>query len=227
MKAILLSLKSRKVLLYTKCKDTSEPFWVILLTILIFTNVISAQKSVWRYVTTVSGGTKGYLNDEVKSLDGGNITAWEKMVMADGSFAIAFAEWNCRNKRRLTKQITFYKSDQTVIGTKKQFEWTEIIPGSTSDLMFTRVCLPPQSPEIAEIITLKANLRSLPDASAPVLREANKGDKFQIVPETENGGWYNVVDAATQEDFWIHGNTFKIVGKFLNQKFNTNKKAKN
>lgn len=218
MNVHLLLLRSRKFFLNKNHKSVLKTFLILSLAVLTFANAVSAQKSVWRYVTTVSGGTKGYLNDEIKSLTGGNKSAWEKMIMADGSFAIALAEWDCRNKRRVTKQIIFYKSDQTVIGTKKQTEWTDIIPGSTSDLMFTRVCLPPQSPQIAEIITLKANLRSFPDGSAPVLREVNKGDKFQIVPETGTGGWYNVVDAETQEDFWLHGSTFKIVSKPNNQK---------
>ena len=218
MNALLLSVKPRKLFLYTRYKAVLKTFLVLSLAILVFTNIVPGQKSIWRYVTTVSDGTKGYLNDELKSLADGNKTAWEKMVRADGSFAIALAEWDCRNKRRLTKQITFYNADQTVIGTKNQSEWTEIIPGSTSDFIFTRVCLPQQLPEIAEIITLKANLRSFPDTSAPVLREANKGDKFQIVPETGKVGWYNVVDVATQEDFWIHGNTFKFVSSSPDRK---------
>lgn len=176
------------------------------------TKDILGQNSVWHYVTTVYGGNKAYLNDEMKSLANANKSVWEKMAMPDGSFAIALAEWDCRNKRRLTKQITFYKPDQTVIGTtKKQFEWSEIIPGSTTDFMFTRICLAQPSPKWAKITTLKANLRSFPEISAPVLRVADKGDKFQIVPETGKGGWYNVIDVKTQEDYWLHGNTFEIV----------------
>jgi hypothetical protein len=187
---------------------------LLFLSIIISLNTenIQGQNSPWRYVTTVYGGNKAYLNDEMKNLANGNKSVWEKMTMPDGSFAIALAEWDCRNKQRLTKQITFYKSDQTVIGTtKKQFEWSEIIPGSTTDFLFTRICLTQPPPKWAKIITLKANLRSFPDISAPVLRIADQGDKFQIIPETGKGGWYNVVDVETQEDYWLHGNTFEIV----------------
>jgi hypothetical protein len=187
-------------------------FLFCVLASLIFTNNASAQKTVWRYVTTVPNGTKGYLNDEVKTSANGNKSAWEKMVATDGSSIIALVEWDCRNKRRLTKQITFYNAAQSATGTtKKQFEWSEIIPGSSAEFIYRRVCLPAQTPKWAQINTVKANLRSFPDESASVLRIAKQGDRFQIVPETGQGGWYNVVDAVTQEDYWLHGNTFEIV----------------
>lgn len=186
---------------------------LLLLTSLISTDKVLGQENIWRYVTTVYGGDKGFLNTDVKTLSNGNKSAWEKMVVPDGSFTIAIVEWDCRNKRRLTKQISFYRSDQTIIGTttKKQTDWAEIIPGSISDFMFTRVCLPPQPVKWAKIISEKANLRSFPDVSAPVIGVADQGDKFQIIPETGKGGWYNVVDSVTQQDYWLHGNTFEIV----------------
>lgn len=184
----------------------------LLLTSLISTNEVLGQKKVWRYVTTVYGGDKGYLNDEIKILFNGNKSAWEKMVSTDGSFAVALGEWNCSDKLRLTKQISFYRSDQTIIGTsKKQSEWTEIIPDSISDLMFRRVCLASPPVKFARIISLKANLRIFPDVSAPIIRIADQGDKFQIIPESGKGGWYNVVDSVTQQDYWLYGNTFEIV----------------
>jgi hypothetical protein len=179
--------------------------------VLMFTTNASAQKTVWRYVTTVPNGTKGYLNDEVKTSANGNKTAWEKMVGTDGSSAIALVEWDCRNKRRLTRQITFYNAAQSSTGTtRKQFEWSEIIPGSSAEFIYRRVCLP-QSQKWAQIVVVKANLRSFPDESAPVLRIARQGDKFQIIPETGQGGWFNVVDAVTQEDYWLHGRMFEIL----------------
>lgn len=184
----------------------------LLLISLISTNEVIGQKSVWRYVTTVYGGEKGYLNSNIRTLPNGNKSSWEKMILPDGSFFIALAEWNCPNKLKLTKQVTFYKSDQTIMGkSKRQSEWSEIIPDSLVDFMFTRVCLPPQPIKWAQIISEKANLRSFPDASAPVVRVADQGNIFQIIPETGKGGWYNVVDSVTQQDYWLHGSTFEII----------------
>lgn len=54
-------------------------------------------------------------------------------------------------------------------------------------------------------------MRSFPDLAAPIIGIADQGDKFQIIPETGKGGWYNVVDSLTQQDYWLHGNTFEIV----------------
>jgi hypothetical protein len=194
------------------------------LAVLIFASNASTQTTNWRYVTTVPGGTKGYLNDEVKTLPDGNKSVWEKIVMTDGSSAIALSEWDCRNKRRITWQVTYYNPDQTRASTKKKsFEWSEVIPGSSADFTYRRVCLPAAPVKWAQITAQQANLRSLPDESAPVLHIAKQGDKFQIVPETGHGGWFNIVNAVTQEDYWLHGNTFKIV-EVANTKQKTAKK---
>lgn len=211
MHSQLLSLETRKVFPCTKYLIILKSFIVLSFVVLIFANAVLGQTIVWRYVTTLPDGTKGYLNDEIKNLANGNKTAWEKMVSADGSFIIALSEWDCRQKRRLTKQITPYNTDQMVIGTKKTgFEWMEVIPSSISDFTFSRVCRPPQPERFAHIISEKANLRIFPDASAPVIRIAVQGENFLIVPESGAGGWYNVIDVITQEDYWIHGDTFEI-----------------
>lgn len=212
MNSLLFLSTIRKIFLYTKYVIILKTFVAISFFVLIFTNAVLGQKSVWRYVTTVSGGAKVYINDEIKNIAGGNKTAWEKMVMSDGTFTIALAEWDCSSKRRLTKQLSLYNSDQTVATTiKKKNEWSEIIPDSTSNFIFSRLCLPPPPEKWAQIISEEANLRSLPISSASVIKIAMQGDKFYIVPESGEGGWYNVVDTTTQQDYWLHGNTFKIV----------------
>lgn len=180
--------------------------------VLMFTGNASAQPTNWWYVITTPDGTKGYLSDEVKILPNGNKSVWGKIIMADGSSGIALTEWNCRNERFINRQVTYYNPDLTLASTKKKtYEWSEIIPDSTAHLTYRRVCLPPQPIKWAQITPARANLRSFPDESAPVLRVARQGEKFQIVPETGKGGWFNVVDAVTQQDYWLHGNTFKIV----------------
>ena len=102
----------------------------------------SAQTATWRYVITVPDGTKGYVNDEVKILANGNKNVWEKIVWADGSSVIALAEWDCRNKRRITRQVTYYNRDQTIIDTKRKqsdlYEWRYVIPGSGGDSNYRR-----------------------------------------------------------------------------------------
>jgi hypothetical protein len=180
--------------------------------VLMFTNQASAQPTNWRYVITTPDGTKGYLSDEVKILPNGNKSVWGKIIMKDGSSGIALTEWDCRNKRFINRQVIYYNADLTLANTKKrQYEWSEVIPDSTAHLTYRRVCLPPQPVKWAQITLVRANLRNFPDESAPVLRIARQGEKFQIVPETGKGGWFNVVDAVTQQDYWLHGNTFKIV----------------
>ncbi len=182
-----------------------------LTTILIFTSTTFAQAATWRYVSTLPGGIKSYLNDEVKVLPNKNKVRWEKMIKSDDSSATALVEWNCAAKLRLTKQRTFYNTDQSVIGTKKNgFDWTPLIPGSSADFLYRRVCTA-MTFQTAEITSANADLRTFPDNSAPITRTAKRGDKFQIVPESGQGGWFNIVDAATQEDYWLRSNSFKII----------------
>lgn len=199
------------------------------LTVLIFTNSGFAQTPTWRYVITNPEGTKGYINDEMKTLPNGNKNVWEKVVWADGSSVIAFAEYDCRNKRRITRQVTYYNRDQTIIDTKKRqsdlIEWRNIIPGTGGDSNYRRVCLLPEPVKWAEIIVPQVKMRSLPDESAAVLRVAKNGERFQFVPDTGFRGWINVVDTATQQDYWLPGNTFKIV-EAANTKQKPTKKEK-
>lgn len=179
--------------------------------ILIFTVAAFAQTTTWRYVATLPGGIKSYLNDEVKALPNKNNIRWEKMIKSDGSSAAALVEWNCPGKLRLTRQITFYNADQSVIGTKKNgFDWTPIIPGSSADFLYRRVCSAIKL-QTAKISALQADLRAFPYNTAPITGTAKRGDKFQIVPESGEGGWFNVVDAATQEDYWLTREQFKTV----------------
>lgn len=183
------------------------------LAVLIFTNNASAQWTNWLYLATSTEGIKGYLKDDVKTLPNGNKTIWGKLIMTDGAFTISLTEWDCRNKLYITRQVTYYRADRSVIDTQtKPFEWGEIIPDSMGDFTYRRVCLPPRPMKWAQIIVARAKLRSLPDESYPALRIAKRGEKLQIVYEmAAEDGWFNVIDATGQQDYWLHGNTFKIV----------------
>jgi hypothetical protein len=188
-------------------------FLIYTITIFCVINTVFGQTAIWQYVTTVTGGSKLYYKNDIKVLANKNLSVWQLVIMPDKSFAIALEEWDCRNKRRVARQITFYKADATVIGTRKQSEWNAVIPGSSADYIFRRVCLPTPTARWAQITVTKANLRSLPNANAPVLRTAERGEKFQIVEDIEQDGWFNVIDVTTQEDYWLHSNTFKVLTK--------------
>jgi hypothetical protein len=185
----------------------------LIYTIIVFglTNSVSGQTAIWQYVTTVTGGSKLYYKNDIKVLANKNLSVWQLVIMPDKSFAVALEEWDCRNKRRVARQITFYRANATVIGTRKQSEWNVVIPGSSADYIFRRVCLPAPAKRWAQITAVKANLRSLPDANAPVLRTAERGEKFRIIEDIEQDGWFNIVDVDTQEDYWLRGSTFKIM----------------
>ena len=179
---------------------------------LISTNDCSAQNSTWRYVATLPGGIKSYLNDEAKVSPNKNKTRWEKIVKSEGISATALVEWNCSDKLRLTRQITFYNSDQSVVGTKKNgFDWSPIIPGSSADFLYRRVCLKAPPVRVAEITTERADLRFIPVENALIVRTAKRGEKFQIVSETGKGSWFNIVDPETQEDYWLTSDSFKAI----------------
>lgn len=163
-------------------------------------------------MATVPDGGKTYLNDERKSLADRNKTAWERLTKPDGSAAVALVEWNCADKSRRARQMTFYDADQSVIGTKKKgFVWLQVIPGSVADFLYHRICPPVLSLKWAQITSDGTALRAFSDRDAPVTRSARRGEKFQIVPESGSGGWFNIVDAKTQEDYWLRGDSFITV----------------
>jgi Bacterial SH3 domain len=111
----------------------------------------------------------------------------------------------------LTKEMTMYEPDNTLIGVSNKFNWKPVVPDSVGDTLYNQICLPLPPTQFAEIITVKANLRSLPNPDAEVIRIAKKEDKFIVLPQTGTNGWYNIVDEKTQEDYWVHGNAIKII----------------
>lgn len=184
----------------------------LFVTVLIFSGNVFAQVPTWRYVGTLSGGAKIYLNDEIKSLAKGNKTAWQKSINSNASAEVSLSEWNCAGKIRRTLQITLYKSDGALIETRRdRFEWTRVIPGSSGETLHRRICLPAAPPMTAEITTTLAFLRALPDAGAQIVRVAESGVRFQVVPETGKDGWFNLVDEATQDDYWLTADDLKIL----------------
>ncbi len=179
----------------------------------------------WNYVTTITEGVKFYVGNDRRIVSPAkHITAWERIVKPDGSSVASFVEWDCAEKRRLTVESTFYNADKTVVGTRKQIaSWMPVTPGSAADLLFARVCRSAAPFETAEIIVSRANLRVSPDASAPVVRAANRGATFRIIAGTGRGGWFNVVDEATQEDYWLFADDFRVTAAAEMKKLVKNK----
>jgi len=170
------------------------------------------QSSMWRYVTTSISGSKTYLNDERKSLTGKNQGAWEKMVSADGSSVVTLVEWDCAGKSRLIRQITYFDSNLAAVGGKNQgFSWSAVVPGSAGDFLYHRLCLPAVPQKWAHIIVDRTSLRAYPDNAASVMRVARRDERFQIVPESGLGGWFNIIDPETQQDYWLRSDWFDTI----------------
>lgn len=173
---------------------------------------ISAQTTKWRYVMTVPDGAKSYLNDEVRILRNGNKLAWEKIITPSGSSMVAFTEWDCPSRLRLMRQVTRYSPDGRTSETGKPSPtWDEIIPDSMSDLHYARICLPAPPVKWARITAPQTPLRQLPGSDSAIIRVAEQGERFEIVPESEKRNWVNVVDPATQQDFWLLYKWFETI----------------
>lgn len=182
---------------------------------LIFVTGTSAQTAKWRYVMTATDGKKTYLNDEIKNLANRHKGAWEKMIETDGSSVIILAEYDCANKSRTAKQLSFYNSDGALTNIKKLSpEWLEFAPGAIGNAFYARLCLPAQPIKWAQIINPRTALRYRFGNDSPIIRIAYQGELFQIAPESGANGWFNIVDPETQQDYWLSENWFdKIKGE--------------
>lgn len=169
--------------------------------------------SVWHYVMVTSRGGKAYLLDNRSRFNrDGNKIAWEKFVETDGSFIVSLGEWNCQKRLRRTRQSVFYQADGTLqrMGNILPMDWKQTDPGSVAESYYNRVCR--ISPSITALITGRAAaLQDFPGENRRIVRMARAGEQFLIVPETGAGGWYNIVDEATQNDYWIKSDNLKII----------------
>ncbi len=172
--------------------------------VLISSTPVFAQTTKWLYVMTFPDGGKSYLRDEIKILPNRNKSGWQKIVKPNGSSLVILTEWDCPNRRLLMRQITPYTSEGVNSETAKPSPtWVQIIPDSMADRHYARVCLPAPPVKWARIIAPQTPLRQLPGSDSPIVRIAASGERFEIVPESEKSNWVNVVDPATQEDYWL------------------------
>lgn len=135
---------------------------------------------------------------------------WDKRLAPNDSFAVSKVQWDCKNKSRLTLEMTMYESNQTVIGTTKKFEWQSVITGTVGDIMFKQICSEKPKPQFVEIVTDETPLLALPIDKAPNLKTAKKGIRFLLVSD-DSSIWYNIVDEKTQQDYWVRNNAVKII----------------
>jgi hypothetical protein len=171
-----------------------------------------AQTAKWRYVTTLANSTKTYFRNEIKILPSGNRQTWMKMLNSDGSSCVALTEWDCSNRRRLNRQIILYNPDGLLDeNLKPPQRWQELPPDSVGDLVYVRICLPAQPVKWAQIIAPDTHLRQKSEIDSPVIRTADRGERFEIIFETEKRRRVNIVDAETQEDYWLPRNEFETV----------------
>jgi Bacterial SH3 domain len=182
----------------------------LVLSVLLMPISTFGQTTNRRYVQTGYGGVKLYMKDEFEKLKNKNTAVWDKRVRSDGSFVILQVEWDCVNRLYRTKQMTLYNSDKILLKTFYKFDWQTVIPSSVSETFYSQICLAKPKKRFAKIIAVKADLRSFPDKDAEVLRIAKKGNRFILIEGTGEGGWYNIVDEKTQQDYWIHGDNIKF-----------------
>lgn len=191
-----------------------KPFFNLfcLFAVLISSTEAIAQTAKWRYVITAINGSKTYLNDEIKVFANRNKGVWEKLITTDGSPVIVFAEWDCANKLRIPRQGLFYKSDGSVINViKSPPSRAEFTPDSVVVAFYSRICLPAQSIKWAQIVSPRTALRLKPASDSPITRIAERGERFQITPESGLGGWFNIVDPKTQQDYWLSKDWFDTI----------------
>lgn len=191
-----------------------KPFFCLfcLFTFLTSATTAFAQTAKWRYAMTMSDGAKTYVNEEVRILPNGNKLVWEKIITPKSTSMVALTEWDCTNKRRHTRQITLYNSDDTVTKTQDMpARWDEIAPDSMAERHYTRICLPAPPVKWARISAPQTPLRQLPGSDSRIIRIAAIGERFEIVPESEERNWVNVVDPETQVDYWLLYKWFETI----------------
>jgi hypothetical protein len=190
----------------------SQILRILILCSLFAFNIFSQSKPAkWFYVATSAEGWKFYYQKEIAKLENGSPALWTRVFYADGSSIQMFDEWRCAEKRyRIIEATTFSSKDEMLDG-DKDLPWNHVSPDSVSEILFSIVCEQKEETRKVEIIAPEANLRSHPNKDAPVLRTAKKESKFSLSLAKTFNGWYNIVDEKTQKDYWIHGNTIKIL----------------
>ena len=199
----------------------SQLIFRFLLAISIFSicavDILSQKKPArWLYVALSAEGYKHYRLEKIDRLENGNLASWMKTLTTEGVYRNTYSEYDCKNNRfRILQDNFYFADDKLYTGRKEPFDpnWTTPPPDTLAEILFAAVCKPPIAPRIVEITVNRANLRSKPHPQGDIIKTAEKGAQFQVSMGLEVENWFNVVDEATQEDYWIHRSVFEFVEK--------------
>lgn len=183
---------------------------------------ISAQ-SRWIFVGTSSDDASWYIEKTLTEKASGTITAWEKVVLVDGSYSIGLTEWKCsEKKKRILQSGNYALSGEVIRSNNIPLPWRAVVPDAIEEGFFNVVCAVSKkkiaernsnsrsSGSFAQIIR-KSNLMSAASPRGEIIRKVAIGEKLALVSEESIGVWYRVLDPQTNSEGWLNGNHFKIV----------------
>ena len=185
-----------------------------------------AQSSkVWKYVAQTDEG-KYYVKQSVDKLPNRNRAQWGKIISPEGEEEISRTEWDCRQKRFRLMQVSTFAPDGTALSHQKNLDWAEVAPETVSEVLYEEACGTPMKISYAEIISPQAKMRIGANSNSQVLRVVKSGERFPLVPFKPAGAWYHVYDPETLFEYWLHGNSIKIVADEKGNSSNKNKDKK-
>lgn len=196
---------------------------------------VFGQQNRWLFVGNDVAGTAFYLEKDSPKSIGKIIRVWTKNVYTDGSFQINQIDWDCKEKKYFVIQSSNYFSDGRLLNTLKGDVWLDVFPDALSETMYKAVCKTSLAGnygktssiyKTAEIIVKKANLRAEPNAYSRVIRQAVTGERFVLVSESPEKGWYQIIDVESNETVWIYGSNIKLIEVTKTSKTEKNKETK-
>ncbi len=213
------TLSSQKIELITLAEKVNQlpkklAFALVIVTFLLsLVGSLSAQirSGRWIYTSTSRENIKQYYRSNIRKVSLNRRRGWVKMIFPDASFVIASHIWDCKRSLSKTTSITMYNKRGVVIGKSKGSGWQEVIPESINEKYLLRVCGFQKDNTWIQVITENANLRSSNSRYSPVLRIAQKRQRFRVIEYRKDDIWFNIVDEKTQQDYWIHQTTIRII----------------
>lgn len=178
---------------------------------------LAQPANAWKYVAQSDEG-KYYVKLQIDKLPNRNRAQWSKIISPDGEEEISRTEWGCREKRFHLLQTSSYAANGTALSHQKNLDWAEVTPETVSEILYAEACGAPMKISYAEIIIPQAKMRATTGANGQVLRTAKVGERFPLVPFPPLGAWYHVYDSVSLVEYWLHGNSIKIVSEATGNK---------
>lgn len=234
----LAQRKDNKMLFNSSNKSNTILFLQIVFLIVFIYQKGYSQERVWTFVgTDEKETTLTYVDTNTQRQSNGNLFVWQKLIRIDTNFVIGLVEWDCQEKRSRTIQQTLYDRYGEPLNMSKSSDWIYVIDGTLGASIYRMVCQASKNTRkysaskinakvsLAEIISLKASLRELPNIKSNVIREISKGERLILVDEAPQGNWYRVIDKDTQSEGWLHKTTFRIIEPSKTPQRKTRKKT--